>query len=203
MRKGKNDSTYAYKKTFGDLDTPAYTLHPVWHTVILKASWRLELSRPVSADELQPVAVPGQSAEKRPRTGRGHGDGALICSIQAFRWADVVVDGGSTELRFENRTRLVVSDGIVQYVDAGRASLTPTGWPGPGGRADDRADGPTVLRDGWPTGRALRGGWAPPPPPICPGSSLPDHPSAGCPMPRCLSMSTCKTLLRFTTRSHP
>lgn len=47
--------------------------------------------------------------------GERPGGGSLMCSIQCFHWADVVVKGGTTELWFENKTCLTIPNGIVQY----------------------------------------------------------------------------------------
>jgi len=49
--------------------------------------------------------------------GKGMGGGALICSIESFHWADVVIRGNTTKLWFENKTCISVEDGIVQYAE--------------------------------------------------------------------------------------
>jgi hypothetical protein len=49
--------------------------------------------------------------------GIGAGTGSMICSIQSFHWADVVVKGGKTELWFENRLCLSIPNGIVEYTE--------------------------------------------------------------------------------------
>ena len=51
------------------------------------------------------------------RDGKGPGGGSMICSIQSFHWAEVVVNGDTTELWFENKLRLAIGDGIVVYVE--------------------------------------------------------------------------------------
>lgn len=47
--------------------------------------------------------------------GIGEGGGSMICAIQSFHWADVIVSGDMTELVFEGKVRLAISSGIVQY----------------------------------------------------------------------------------------
>ena len=47
--------------------------------------------------------------------GIGAGQGSMICSIQSFHWADVVVKGGQTELWFENGVCLAIPEGLVEY----------------------------------------------------------------------------------------
>lgn len=49
--------------------------------------------------------------------GKGPGGGSLICSIESFHWADVEVKDGTTELWFEGKLCLAVSDGIVVYAE--------------------------------------------------------------------------------------
>jgi hypothetical protein len=52
--------------------------------------------------------------------GIGVKDGSLICSIQSFHTANVVVKGTTTELWFEwfeSRLCLVIPDGIVKYAE--------------------------------------------------------------------------------------
>lgn len=48
--------------------------------------------------------------------GQGPGGGAWMFSIRGFKWADVVLKGSTTELRFENKTRVTISGGIVDCV---------------------------------------------------------------------------------------
>jgi len=50
--------------------------------------------------------------------GKGPGGGSMMFAIVSFHWADVVVKGNRTELWFENKQRVVISDGIVQYAEA-------------------------------------------------------------------------------------
>ena len=49
--------------------------------------------------------------------GKGPGGGSMMFAIVSFHWADVVVKGDRTELRFENKQRVVISGGIVQYAE--------------------------------------------------------------------------------------
>ena len=49
------------------------------------------------------------------RDGEGLGGGSRLFSIDSFHWADVVVNGDTTELWFENKVCVTISDGLVQY----------------------------------------------------------------------------------------
>jgi hypothetical protein len=49
--------------------------------------------------------------------GIGAGNGSLLCEIQCFHWAEVVVKGKAIELRFEGKACLRATGGIVEYCD--------------------------------------------------------------------------------------
>jgi hypothetical protein len=50
--------------------------------------------------------------------GQGPGGGALICAISCFHWAEVEVKGDTTVLWFEDKTRLTIDHGLVEYAEA-------------------------------------------------------------------------------------
>lgn len=50
--------------------------------------------------------------------GQGPGGGSLICSITCFHWARVKIRGQKVSLDFEDRTRITVEDGVVEFAEA-------------------------------------------------------------------------------------
>lgn len=72
----------------------------------------------------------GEYPELRITDGEGPNGGALMATIQSFKWADVVTRNGTTELWLEGKTCLMVPDGVVMCAEpkeqqALRSSVIP------------------------------------------------------------------------------
>lgn len=61
--------------------------------------------------------VKGGYPEISVNDGKGPGGGSMLFTIVSFHWADVVVNENTTELWFENRQRVAIHGGLVQYAE--------------------------------------------------------------------------------------
>jgi hypothetical protein len=62
------------------------------------------------------------SPEIHIMSGNGPGNGSLICVLQCFHWCGVTVStstrGALTILDFEGKTKVAITDGVVEYFEA-------------------------------------------------------------------------------------